>query len=93
MATTSSIERKVLDVLRRDEHKIVEALRGYYRRFGTATSITFQGAASINGANPAYMVDYMFYRSELGFPSTGMPELREDALQYLANLEKHPSIF
>ncbi len=81
----STIEKETLEVLLRDETKIIKALETYYTRFCTGDSITFQGAALISGANPAFMVDYMFYRGEYRF---GMPDDREDALEYLNNLRR-----
>ncbi len=80
-----TIEKETLEVLLRDEKKIIRALETYYERFDTDKSITFQGAALSSGANPAFMVNYMFYRREYHF---GMPDNREDAIDYLQNLKR-----
>jgi len=77
----TTIDEKTLEVLKRDEPKIIRALEIYYSRFGTEHSITFQGAALKAKANPAYMVDYICSRRDLGMPSD-----REEALKYLNNL-------
>ena len=83
MGPTTAIDEKTLEILKRDEPKIIRALEIYYSRFDTDGGITFQGAALKAGANPAYMVDYMFYRGNLGMPSD-----REEALGYLDNLKR-----
>jgi len=44
------------------------------------------GATTLSaGANPAFMVDYMFYRGKYHF---GMPSDREETLFYLENLKR-----
>lgn len=82
---SSTLEKETLEVLLRDEKRIIIALETYYKEFDTDKSITFQGAALSSGANPAFIVDYMFYRGEYHF---GMPDNREDAIEYLQNLER-----
>ncbi len=83
---SAEIERKTEEVLRRDEKKIIKALELYYSNFrGDGTGMTFGSAAYLAKANPAYMVNYMFYRKDY---TLGMPDDREDAQEYLKNLKR-----
>ncbi len=80
----TQLDKKSVEILERDESKLIEALMIYYIRFGSNKPITFGGAAALAKANPAYVVDYMFYRGDIG-----MPETRDEARQYLKNLQKY----
>jgi hypothetical protein len=75
-----SIAEVVSEVEKSKMSAVRNALRSYYVHFDTKRSITFSGAASKAGANPADMVDYICAHG------LGMPEDREEARIYLRRL-------
>lgn len=82
MAKTE-FDEETKNILERDEPKFIKALELYYKHFGTERTWTFREASSEAGVNPAFLVDYMFYRGEY---NCGMPGCREDALEFLENV-------
>lgn len=82
----AEIERKVEEVLHRDEDKFIKALELYYSNFkNNGTGMTFGSAAHLAKANPAYLVNYMSYCPAY----IGMPETREEAQTFLQNLREY----
>lgn len=80
----SEVERKVQNVLRRDEPRIIKALELYYQNFrGNGTGMTLGSAACLAKANPAYIPNYLCKYEGLGMPSD-----REEALKYLRKLKE-----
>ncbi len=78
-----TIEERTKEVVLKEEPNIIKALEMYYKRFDTEDSVTFNYAAHKAEANSARVVWYQHYRKEYRL---GMPETREEALEYLGNL-------
>jgi len=81
----STIEKETLEVLLRDEKKIIEALEEYYKLFDIEKSVTFNLAVHKRGLNPVYVDEYRFYRE--GY-NLGIPGDREEALEYLEEVRR-----
>ena len=85
MAKTE-FDEETKNILESDEPKFIKALELYYKHFDVnGNYMSFRGAANRAGVNPAFLVDYMFYRGEY---NCGMPGCRKDALEFLENLRR-----
>ena len=79
------IEKETLELLLRDEKKIIEALEEHYDLFDTSKSVTFNLVVHKRGLNPVYVDEYRFYRK--GY-NLGVPGNREEALEYLEEVRR-----
>jgi len=82
--SVKDLDERVMERLKSDESKIVNALEIYYTHFETDKNVTFQGACARTGANPAYVVDYIVFQGNIGMPSN-----QEEAKKYLNNLRDY----
>jgi len=84
--TVAELDSKTLKFLENHESQLVKALQVYYSNFGNEDkAVTFNQAAHMQKLNPAYLVDFIFQSPV----RIGIPETREEALEYLGNLIGH----
>ena len=90
------IEKETLELLLRDEKKIIEALEEHYDLFDTSKSVTFNLVVHKRGLNPVYVDEYRFYRkgykNGVAYDNERVPLCRVSKHNKTWNIIKHPKI-